>query len=108
LATYYQLTTRRPTKGALAWLNRLVGDWGDERVSRALALEWIESTDSSTLLSRTEALIASTAAAAQTDRRDAANARLLAEHRKLIEAPPPTNTAGMASLKRVLEEKGLS
>lgn len=54
LDVYERLTTRVPPTGAMDWLDRLVGEYGAERVTRALADEWTERPETRNFLSRTE------------------------------------------------------
>lgn len=51
---YWSLTTRYPKGGGATWLDRLTATFGAEPVIRTLGVKWMERTDSSTLLSRTE------------------------------------------------------
>ena len=82
LDAYYRLTTRYPKGAALSWLRQLVDRHGDERVSTALSFAWIDSTELSTLLSRTEALMASADETEAKVRRNEASARQLAQLRE--------------------------
>lgn len=59
--TYNQLTARSPSKGAMDWLDRLGREYGDERVSQVMGVEWQRDSDLRTFLGRVEAGLATAA-----------------------------------------------
>jgi len=108
LDAYYRLTTRYPKGAALSWLRQLVDRHGDERVSTALSFAWIDSTELSTLLSRTEALMASADETEARVRRNEASARQLAKLRESETAmTEEQRAANLARLHDDMAARGL-
>src|SRR3990170_1981170 len=108
LDAYYRLTTRYPKGAALSWLRQLVDRHGDERGSTALSFAWIDSTELSTLLSRTEALMASADETEAKVRRNEASVRQLAKLREPESAlTEEQRAANLARLHDEMAARGL-
>lgn len=76
---YWSLTTRYPKGGGATWLDKLTATYGPETVVRALGAKWIERSDASTLLSRTEDALLHEARALDQAAQTAAKERLAAK-----------------------------
>ena len=106
LDTYYRLAARVPSKGARQWLLRLVSDYGDEETSAALATEWMQAPDPSTILGRTEARLDKNVRLAADEARRAAAERAAAERAAMAEMPEEQRLSNLARLRDMFRGAG--
>jgi len=107
LDTYYRLTLRFPRGKVKGWLEELAASYGHDKVSKALAVAMTEDQDVSTLLSRTQNVLAAAEhervrlgeiARRRRDAKELARADSMSEEQK---------AANLAKLREAMETKGL-
>lgn len=103
----YRLTAKVPKQSAIAWVDRLVGEYGSENVSRMLAVVHREDSDPSTILSRAQNRLWEGAREAGKAREAERVAARTAEQERLDTMTPEQRRANMTRLREALATSGL-